>query len=232
MSRPADVAPVRSPAEPCRNLRGGLGCAWLRAALFVALILLIYGIGHGIVADLLKMVSDGGHTAISLTVALALLVYIVLMALPFCPGIEIGLALLALGGREIAPLVYLATVVALVLPFVVGRFFPPGALVESLARLRLRRAAEALRQIATLDGERRLQLLLGHGNPWLIRSLVRHRYLAVAIALNMPGNILIGDGGGIALAAGFSRLFSLSWFALTVAVAVAPVPIVVLLAGS
>jgi len=115
---------------------------------------------------------------------------------------------------------------------VVGRFFPPGALVESLVRLRLRRAAEALRQIAPLDGERRLQLLLGHGSPWLVRFLVRHRYLAVAIALNTPGNLLFGDGGGIALAAGFSRLFSLSWFALSVAVAVAPVPIVVLLAGS
>jgi hypothetical protein len=232
MSRPADVAPARCPAGRCRGVRGATSYAWLRAALLVALIALFYGIGHDIVGDLRGMASAEAQTAISLTVATALLVYIVLMALPFCPGIEIGLALLALGGREIAPLVYLATVVALVLAFVVGRFFPPGALVESLARLRLRRAAEALRQIAPLDGERRLQLLLGHGNSWLVRFLVRHRYLAVAIALNMPGNLLIGDGGGIALAAGFSRLFSLSWFALTVAVAVAPVPIVVLLAGS
>lgn len=232
MSRPADVAPVRSPAEPCRSLRGGLGCAWLRAALFVALILLIYGSGHRIVADLLKMVSDGGHTAISLTVALALLVYIVLMALPFCPGIEVGLALLALGGRDVALLVYLATVVALVLPFVLGRFLPAGTLVASLSRLRLLRAAESLRQIDPLDGDRRLQLLLGQGSPWLVRFLVRHRYLALAIALNTPGNLVIGDGGGIALAAGFSRLFSLSGFVLTVAIAVAPVPIIVLLAGS
>jgi hypothetical protein len=198
----------------------------------VALIVLVYGIGHGVVGDIRGMVSAEAQTAISLTVAIVLLVYIVLMALPFCPGIEVGLALLALGGRDIASLVYLATVVALVLAFVVGRFFPPGALVASLARLRLRRAAEALRQIAPLDGERRLQLLLGHGNPRLVRFLVRHRYLAVAIALNTPGNLVIGDGGGIALAAGFSRLFSLSWFALTVAVAVAPVPIAVLLAGS
>jgi hypothetical protein len=198
----------------------------------VALIVLVYGIGHDVVGDLRRMASAEVQTAISLTEAIALLVYIVLLALPFCPGIEVGLALLALGGREMAPLVYLATVVALVLAFVVGRFFPPGALVESLARLRLRRAAEALRQIAPLEGERRLQLLLGHGSPWRVRFLVRHRYLAVAIALNTPGNLVIGDGGGIALAAGFSRLFSLSWFALTVAVAVAPVPIVVLLAGS
>ncbi len=198
----------------------------------MALIVLVYGIGHGVVGDIRGMVSAEAQTAISLTVAIVLLVYIVLMALPFCPGIEVGLALLALGGRDIASLVYLATVVALVLAFVVGRFFPPGALVASLARLRLRRAAEALRQIAPLDGERRLQLLLGHGNPRLVRFLVRHRYLAVAIALNTPGNLVIGDGGGIALAAGFSRLFSLSWFALTVAVAVAPVPIAVLLAGS
>lgn len=198
----------------------------------MALIVLVSGIGRGIVSDIRGMASAEAQTAMSLTVAIALLVYIVLMALPFCPGIEVGLALLALGGREIAPLVYLATVLALVVAFVIGRFFPPGALVESLARLRLRRAAEALRQIAPLDGERRLQLLLGQGSPWLVRFLVRHRYLAVAIALNTPGNLVIGDGGGIALAAGFSRLFSLSWFSLTVAVAVAPVPIVVLLAGS
>jgi hypothetical protein len=232
MSRSADVAPGRSPAGRCRGLRGAASRAWLRTALLAALIVLVYGIGHGIVGDLRRMASAEAQAAIWLTVAIALLVYTVLMALPFCPGIEVGLALLALGGREMAPLVYLATVVALVLAFVVGRFFPPGALVESLARLRLRRAAEALRQIAPLEGEHRLQLLLGQGSPWLVRFLVRHRYLAVAIALNMPGNLMIGDGGGIALAAGFSRLFSLSWFALTVAVAVAPVPIVVLLAGS
>lgn len=230
MSQPTDVAPARSPAGRCRGLRGAASRTWLRAALLVALIVLFYGIGHGIVDDLRRIASAEAQTAISLTVAIALLVYIVLMALPFCPGIEVGLALLALGGRDIAPLVYLATVVALVLAFVVGRLSPPGALVASLARLRLRRAAEALRQIAPLDGERRLQLLLGQGSPWLVRFLVRHRYLAVAIALNTPGNLVIGDGGGIALVAGFSRLFSLSWFALTVAVAVAPVPIVVLLA--
>lgn len=232
MSRPADVAPARSLAGRRRGLRGAASRAWLRAALLVALIVLVSIIGHGIVGDLRRVASAEAQTAISLTVAIALLVYIVLMALPFCPGIEVGLALLALGGREIAPLVYLATVVALVLAFAVGRFFPPGVLVASLARLRLRRAAEALRQIAPLDGERRLQHLLGHSSPWLVRLLVRHRYLAVAIALNTPGNLVIGDGGGIALAAGFSRLFSPSWFALTVAVAVAPVPIVVLLAGS
>lgn len=232
MSPPADVAPARSPAGQCRSLRGAASRAWLRAALLLALIVLVAGIGHGIVGDLRRMASAEAQTAISLTVAIALLVYIVLMALPFCPGIEVGLALLALGGRDVALLVYLATVVALVLPFVVGRFLPPGALVASLARLRLRRAAEFLRQIDPLDGERRLQLLLGQGSPSLVRFLVRHRYIAVAIALNTPGNLVIGDGGGIALAAGFSRLFSLSWFALTVAVAVAPVPIVVLLAGS
>jgi hypothetical protein len=198
----------------------------------VALIVLVYGIGRGIVADLRMLATAEGHTAISLTVAIAIFVYIVLMALPFCPGIEVGVALLALGGRDVALLVYLATVVALVLPFVVGWFLPPSALVASLSRLGLRRAAESLRQIGPLDGARRLQLLLGQGSPRLARFLVRHRYIAVAIALNTPGNLVIGDGGGIALAAGFSRLFSPFGFALTVAIAVAPVPIVVLLAGS
>lgn len=232
MSQPTDIAPVRGLAERCRRLRGGTVSAWLRTALFVALIVLVYGIGRGIVADLRMLAAAEGHTAISLTVAIAIFVYIVLMALPFCPGIEVGVALLALGGRDVALLVYLATVVALILPFVVGWFLPPSALVTSLSRLGLRRAAESLRQLVPLDGEHRLQLLLGQGSPRLARFLVRHRYIAMAIALNTPGNLVIGDGGGIALAAGFSRLFSPSGFALTVAIAVAPVPIVVLLAGS
>lgn len=231
MSVPARTAPARGPLLQARGPHRTARRAWLRVALLVALIVLGYGIGQGIVGDLRAMASAEGQAAIALTVAVALLVYIALMALPFCPGIGVGVALLALGGAGIAPLVYLATVVALVLAFVAGRFIPPGALVASLTRLRLRRAAEALRQIAPLDGERRLQILLGHGSPRLVRLLVRHRYVAVAIALNTPGNLLIGDGGGIALAAGFSRLFSPAGFALTVAVAVAPVPIAVFLTG-
>jgi hypothetical protein len=59
--------------------------------------------------------------------------------------------------------------------------------------------------------------------------VLKYRYFTLAIALNTPGNILLGDGGGIALLAGFSRLFSVPAFALTIMVAVSPVPLVILL---
>ena len=47
----------------------------------------------------------------------------------------------------------------------------------------------------------------------------------------MPGNVLIGGGGGIAMVAGLSRLYSLAGFLLAVGVAVAPVPLAVTLAA-
>jgi hypothetical protein len=60
--------------------------------------------------------------------------------------------------------------------------------------------------------------------------LLRHRYLALALALNPPGNVVLGGGGGVALAAGCNRPFSLPGVALTVALATAPAPLAVALA--
>ncbi len=162
-------------------------------------------------------------------IAAALLAYMALMMLPFCPGIEVGLMLILLGGSPLAPLVYLATVAALVLAFLIGRYVPQRTVVGLLGVLRLSRARELLLRIEPLETEQRLELLLASGRPRLLRRVLEHRHLALAIALNTPGNILVGDGGGIALAAGFSRLFSLPLFTLTVVVAVSPVPIALML---
>ena len=65
-----------------------------------------------------------------------------------------------------------------------------------------------------------------------VPALVRHRHLALAGALNLPGNFLIGGGGGIALIAGVSKLYSVTGFVLTSAIAVAPVPLAVYLLGA
>lgn len=59
--------------------------------------------------------------------------------------------------------------------------------------------------------------------------LLRHRYLAMIVVLNLPGNSLLGGGGGLALAAGMSGLFRLPWFVATLLVAVAPLPLFFLL---
>ncbi len=52
------------------------------------------------------------------------------------------------------------------------------------------------------------------------------------MALNIPGNTLIGGGGGISLAAGMSRLFRVWRFLLVLAIAVAPVPLIIVLTGT
>jgi hypothetical protein len=43
--------------------------------------------------------------------------------------------------------------------------------------------------------------------------------------LNVPGNGLVGGGGGIAFMVGMSGLFSLNGYILTLLIAVAPVPL-------
>ena len=146
-----------------------------------------------------------------------LLLYTVLLVLPFVPGAEIGLALLLVFGGAIAWPVYVATVLALSIAFALGRF---ASGTRNLASFREERpASEAM--VPSADSLRH--------RPW-IHGLMRFRWLAVALLINMPGNTVIGGGGGIAMAVGYSRTFTFPAFLSCAAVAVAPVPALVLLA--
>ena len=49
--------------------------------------------------------------------------------------------------------------------------------------------------------------------------------LVLGILFNLPGNSVLGGGGGIALICGMSRLFKWQWFLLTVILVTAPVPL-------
>ena len=78
---------------------------------------------------------------------------------------------------------------------------------------------------AGLPGRRRRQ------TGGALDALVRLRFLIFAVLFNLPGNVAIGGGGGVALLAGMSKVFSLPAYLLTVALAVAPVPLLVYVAG-
>jgi hypothetical protein len=217
--------PMDKPAMVC--------CAWaLKLALLLAFILAVDRLGNWTVQEVELYRAVGSDTLPHRIVLIATIVYIVAMALPFCPGIEIGLALMLAFGTKVVPLVYAATVAALLLAFAIGRFIPAGAVIAIFERLHLRRASRLLLTLQPLGECERLASLLGHAPSRLSRWLLAHRYLAIAIALNTPGNVLVGDGGGIALAAGFSRLYSVGGFTATVILAVSPVPIAVLLLAS
>lgn len=144
-----------------------------------------------------------------------LFAYVVLIAVPFVPGAELGLLLIAVFGVPIVGHVYLATVLALVLSFSVGRCVPESMLFRILTRLDAR---------ALLNGSDNQR---SSGRPWVDRIL-QHRCVTLIILINTPGNSLLGGGGGIALAAGASRLFSWREFVSSVLIGVAPVPMIVL----
>ncbi|MCX7646863.1 MAG: hypothetical protein N2Z62_16405 [Rhodobacteraceae bacterium] len=166
------------------------------------------------------------------TIALALVVYALLLALPFVPGVEIGLLLLALQGPAAALPVYLATLAGLLLAYAAGRRLPPVWLAGALADLGLARAAAFVGRIAPLSGEARLALLRARLPRRLAPLLGGARYGLLAALLNLPGNGLVGGGGGIMLLAGLSGLFRPGATVATVALAVAPVPLAVWFLGA
>lgn len=159
-------------------------------------------------------------------------IYVALLAIPFVPGAEIGLALIALLGPPITFLVYICTVTGLSLAFFAGRIIPPASLARWSETAGLSRLAGLLNTIAPMDQRERLRFLTDVAPSKTAPFLLRYRYVGLAIALNIPGNVLIGGGGGIALFAGISRLYSIPGFLATIILSVLPVPLAVFLLGA
>ena len=158
--------------------------------------------------------------------------YTALMAIPFVPGIEISLGLLAAFGQQVAAAIYAATVLALVISYLFGRLVPVRVIASLFHTLGQQRAEGLVRRLETLNANQRLEILIAHAPKRIIPTLLKHRYIAVALALNLPGNAIIGGGGGIALLAGISGLFTFPRYLLTVSLAALPIPLAVILMGN
>jgi len=170
---------------------------------------------------------QGVHTAIMFgTIA-----YVLLLALPFVPGAEIGIALLTSFGSSIAPLVYAATVVAMMLAYVIGMILPTSILCRFFRFFRLRKAAELIERAAVLAPQDRIQLLRDATPPKYMALILKYPYVALALAVNIPGNALIGGGGGIMLMAGLSGLFAPFWTFIAIVIGVSPVPAAIFFFG-
>lgn len=211
------------------------GIRWRRIGVLVCLITLLIG-ANLIARDFIDLLSfpirprneDTVHRLIMFTAT----IYALLLAVPFVPGAEIGVALMAMLGPRIALLVYLCTISGLALSFILGRLIPLRLLIQLARDLKFERTRLLLEDIEPLDRKARLNLLIDRAPKRLLPILLRHRYLALAVALNIPGNYVVGGGGGIALFAGISRLFSVIGFFGTIILAVAPVPIAVMVFGT
>lgn len=162
-------------------------------------------------------------------VMIGIILYIALMAIPFLPGIEIGLALMIMLGPKGVLLTYVCTLVALAISFCMGRLLPANLLIEFLRWLHLIRAAELVEKFDSVPSERRLEFISDKAAAKTIPTLLKRRYLILALLLNLPGNALIGGAGGIGMMAGMSRLYSFPMYCALISVAILPGPILVML---
>jgi len=197
----------------------------LRLVLLVATVAAVWALSHWAMRAQAALPVDGPMLA--WPVVLLLLTYAILLALPFMPGIEIGVAVLAMHGAVAAPFVYGATVGGLMLAYAAGCLVPARTLARALRGLGRPGAAEALQDWCALPRPDRLAALARRLPPWLGRRVGGLRFVLLGVLFNLPGNAVLGGGGGIAALAGLSRLYPPLPMALTVAIAVAPVPLAV-----
>ena len=213
----------RFPNPPYRGL--------LRIGLLIVLILAANFAASWMIDVLNFDIRPTNEEIVHRTLMTAAAAYTVLLAVPFVPSVEIGLAIIGLLGPQIVLLVYLCTVAGLSLSFLAGRLLPFSWIVGFCEFLRLRRVSDYLAKVAPMGTEARLAFLANQAPNRLVPLLLKHRHVTLAVLLNLPGNIVLGGGGGICLVVGVSRLVSLPGFLVTVVFAVAPVPLAILLFG-
>ena len=201
----------------------------------IYLILLIIAANYAAnwVTGVLKMeLRPSNEALVHKTIIISAIIYTFLLAIPFVPGAEIGLALIGMFGPKIVFLVYVCTLAGLLTSFIVGRLISLKALIKLFEDLHFSKPSQLLKKFELLEMDERLRFIVSESPNRLIPYFLRHRYLALAILVNIPGNIIIGGGGGIALMAGISRVYSLTGFLATLAIGVSPVPIAVLIFGT
>lgn len=198
----------------------------LATAIWVTLIVFGHYLSHLETAEIRTTLAalHGGFGMGALVVSAVMLA--ILLGLPFVPSVEMGLLMMAVFGRDGAVAAWLATVAGLAMAFAAGRYMPVAWLHHWLERhglLAPHGDEERSRFAVWLE---RLHLSEKH-RARLTAYLLRHRYLLLAVLINMPGNSVLGGGGGIALVCGFTRFYRWRWFLLTVALASTPIPLLV-----
>jgi len=204
---------------------------YARMAILLAIIILLNLVGT-LLGQMVNFQLFPRHDSIlHAALLISILLYILLMATPFMPGIEVGLAIMLLLGSKSALLIYLCTLIALSVSYAVGKLFPLHLVHKLLKWLYLNRASELVSQLEPLKRQERLTLLYVKAPKKIAPFLLNHRYATIAVLLNLPGNALIGGGGGIGLIVGMSQLIPFHRYFLVISVAIAPLPLGLYLQG-
>ena len=152
-----------------------------------------------------------------LALIIVCLLYSLILMLPFMPSMEIGVMIMLLFGAPGIIGAWLATVVGLSLAFLLGAYFKRSAPIQRL-----------LGKLARISAPEGPPTWRQHLVAFGLSRMANHPYLSVALLFNIPGNILIGGGGGIALSAGALSTMQVHRFALTVALASSLIPFLML----
>lgn len=203
------------------SLRGGLV-----AAFWATLLLFVYHLSRMELTEAALFLHNTQQQLSFEAMLLCVLLYLLLLAVPFVPGIELGLLIMAVFGRDSVVFVYLATIGGLTLAYSIGQLFPylwkQSLFTTPEAPLPLSQEASKASGSPT-EGLSKRPRFFSRFLPWFLRF----RYLALAALINMPGNAVFGGGGGISFLCGVSRRFGWLGFVATVALATLPVPILV-----
>jgi hypothetical protein len=191
------------------------------------LVLLNYG-GRLVLRWLNFQLWPSQSIVIETALSISILIYILWMAMPFMPGIELGISLMAMLGTKGVILVYLCTLLSLSLSFVIGRLIPLKVFSSFFGWLHLRKAQSLIHQLEPLNSSEKIEFLLKNVPSTILPYVIKHRYLLIGVSLNLPGNALIGGGGGISMIAGTSGLYSFLKYVLFISIAIMPVPIIFL----
>lgn len=198
----------------------------LATAIWVSLIVLGHHLSHldaATIRETLAALREAMGMGALLASALMLAI---LLGLPFVPSVEMGLMMMAVFGREGAVAAWIATIAGLALAHAAGRYMPAYQVRHWLERHGLLATDRAPGESTMPDLLERLHLSEKKHHR-IGAFLLRHRYLLFAALINMPGNSVLGGGGGIALIGGFTRLYRWPLFLLTVALASLPIPVLV-----
>ncbi|NRF62046.1 hypothetical protein [Vibrio coralliilyticus] len=126
-----------------------------------------------------------------------LFMYSILLALPYVPSAEIALCILLVLGSQSALIVYMFTILGLSIPYFAGRYF------------RIKKSIQVDHFIA--------------GSNVLKWASSMSPMLSLSLLLNMPGNSVVGGGGGIGIVYGSSNLLPPLKYILGVSMAALPV---------
>lgn len=176
--------------------------------------------------------TEGQGDTLQLPMRLAVLaLYAVLIAVPFVPSFQLSMAFMILQGPDQVWWIYGATVTGFYVPFLIGWLIPPRHLIRWLSNLGLHKIAALVADTHALPFRDRLMLMTDMSPKWIKPLVNKWRYAAFFVALNFPGNVVIGGAGGILMVAGMSRLFAPLVILCIIAFCLCTIPIIVTVTG-